>query len=145
MLPTSGLNVAIEPLRLDGSSFSQFLSQKKRTTELTESHTFDWKAFAAPLRTWRSIRTGCVWLNARTIPATPGEKERERERAQLPHGELAADWRDSRFCTLSNPRLPVLPLHLATSIARVIDVSADVRVALCLYAAWGTRFLSIVV
>lgn len=33
----------------------------------------------------------------------------DTKRAQLPHGELAADWRDSRFCTLSNPRQPVLP------------------------------------
>lgn len=44
----------------------------------------------------------------------------------------------------SNPRLPVLPLDSATSIARIIDVSADVRLR-CFHAAWGTRFLNIAI
>lgn len=57
----------------------------------------------------------------------------DTKRAQLPHGELAADWRDSRFCTLSNPRQPVLPgrEYSGESIARVIDASADVAFIRC--------------
>lgn len=57
----------------------------------------------------------------------------DTKRAQLPHGELAADWSDSRFCTLSNPRQPVLPgqEYSGESIARVIDASADVAFIRC--------------
>lgn len=81
------------------------------------------QAFAAPLWNRRSI---C----ARSIANNPHD---DTKRAQLPHGELGADWRDSRFCTLSNPRRPVLPgrEYCGESIARVIDASADVAFIWC--------------
>lgn len=120
--PTSGLNVAIDTLRLDGSLFSLFLSQN-----------------------WRSIHSSCRLRDTSfrcssvkwEIDLCAFDRKQpshdDTKRAQLPHGELAADWRDSRFCTLSNPRQPVLPgrEYSGESIARVIDASADVAFIRC--------------
>lgn len=142
MLPTSGLNVAIEPLRFDDSFFSLFLSQKKRTTELTESHTFDWKAFAAPLRIWRSIRTGCVWLNARNNPCVTTPRERERSSRTENSPRTGAIPASARYLTHGYQFYRFTWLY-EYSACHWCERRREG--AWCLYSAWGTRFLSIIV
>lgn len=92
LAPTSGLNMAIELLRFDDFRFSLFFSQ----IELYSLNL----VFLIGKLSLLFCASGDRFVAIRAIERANNPRRNDTKKAQLPHGELVADWRDSRFCTL---------------------------------------------